>query len=754
MSTRQPVLPPVWSRTLRAIRAAYASLALVALGVTGTAGVMTDAQAAPQRDRLVLLVPDNASLTDWTVKVWLDSAAEQGIKLVTMTDREFLAKGAAAATDIAGLILPDSAHNVASDELVAAVKAYANLGGRLMLTYDAGALTPAGAFAPVRSRFSDLVGVDYTMYDTLLDRVVGLGAVVGTESRLQNLGMPPGKYLPYTSATTLSGATASTSVYAAATPSDPGATRLLRAGQLERVLRRIDERSANVRASSTRLLRDTLGLSTAPIAGATVKPKVSTTSATLSRVSEGSVAADSAQVKAMADLSGTAALEMPAGTATPSTTTSTTTTSTTTYAISGYGYTHLNYYSYVTQGQFPGTVWLSSPDHGLVAGRRNVGSGSVLFVNLPLGYFKAIGSDSAPIQGFLEAFAKEVVGMPRMSLQPRGVGSLVFNWHVDDGGDLRSDMKYLMDNTNVLGNGPFSIHFTAGPDTAALGDGYGMSLETNTASQLQFRRVMNLPANHQLASHGGWNHDLYGYGANESNEATYLPWLVRNMTTVDGLKGRPSTEYSAPQGNNPAWAVRWLEQQGIQAMYYVGDVGAPAVRSWRDGQRLTNRLWSLPIVPQGVSATFEEFEDNNVPDSTTAQWLLDLQSYVVNNRTNRLFYAHPPGVRGHLPALRPLLSRARTLAGNGRFQWQTMTDVANFANRRVAVTWNVASTLRMSTFTASHPSSLKNMTWLLPRSRYGMPMVQSGAGSVGGDTQNWIVIANSGTQLVFRAAER
>jgi len=44
------------------------------------------AHGAVVRDTLVMLVPDTANLADWPVKVWTDSAAEEGIRLKTMTD--------------------------------------------------------------------------------------------------------------------------------------------------------------------------------------------------------------------------------------------------------------------------------------------------------------------------------------------------------------------------------------------------------------------------------------------------------------------------------------------------------------------------------------------------------------------------------------------------------------------------------------------------------------------------------------------
>ena len=719
-----------WARALPALAAGLLALPLA-----------LQAQSL-NRDNLVLLVPDNANPAAWEVKVWTDSAAEEGLRLQVMTDSQFLALGATAPARIAGLIMPDSAHMRASDAVIAAVKQYTNLGGRLMLVYDAGALTEGGFYAPTRSRFSDLVGVNYTLYDTLSTKFVGFGPVVGTKARLNKLSLPPGKYVPYASAASVAG-TSTSALYVPAGPSDPGGREHMRPHIVERAMKRIDASSANVRRLQTRTVRDLLGLNALPVANVTYASRVTSTSSTLPLLGSDTVSITSDFLRAL--VSGTTYTDL-SGTQDSS--------DTTPHAISGYGYGPLGYFSYVTTGAFPGNVWLSSPDHGLVAGSRSVGSGKVLFVNMPLGYFKAIGTDAAPLHGFLDAFARDIVKAPTMSVQPRGKGGLIYNWHVDDGDDLTADVKTLLDTTTVLRRGPFSIHFTAGPDTVTLGDNHGMKLDTSATAQTQFKRLRDLPVGHELASHGGWNHDLYGLGATEDNAATYLPWLELNAAAVDRLKGKASTEYSAPMGNNPTWAVNWLENRGVVGMYFVGDTGAAGVRSWRGGNRLTRSMWSFPIVPLGKYATFEEFDEFGVSDQESGQWLLDLQSFVVNQRTNRMFYNHPPGARGHLAAINPLLMRADWLQAMGRFKWYTMTEMAQFGNRRLGVNWTSSSAYGYANFRATHASSLKDMTWLLPRDRYAAPMITGGYAQVTYDSTHWVVTANGGTSVAFRAAER
>ncbi|APW37189.1 hypothetical protein RD110_08240 [Rhodoferax koreense] len=713
------------------------------------------AQAATSRDRLTLLIPDGASLSSWQVQVWTDSAAEEGIQIRTMTDSAFLALGANAVNTIAGLILPDSAHIQASDALVAAVKQYVNAGGQLMLTYDAGALTDSGVYSLTgKSRFSDLVGVDYVQYDLLRDRVVGFGPIVGSKGRMENLSLPPGKYMPYVADTGSAAAAVATAgpanaVFVPTNRFDPGGSQFMRS-LIEARARGGSPSLARLSAAATSAtqLRYDLRVGNATQALAQLQSQLRT----------GSTAASLRQgddVSAVVNADGSNWSEnAPAVTASRLASSDAAMQS-----ISGYGFGELSYYHFVTTGTFPGKVFLTSPQHGLVAGERDYGSGKVLFVNIPLGYFKAIGTDGVLIQGFLNHFARDQVVMPRLSVQPRGVGGLVYNWHVDDGDDIVPQFRSLMAMDFMQNQGPFTVHFTAGPDVVTLGDGAGMNLPNNPAAQAVvaktakvgwYARGYGMP--HEIGSHGGWNHDLYGLNANETNADTYLPWLVLNFNAIEDVTNQRLRAYSAPVGNNPTWATQWLERRGVVGMYTVSNTGAAATREWRSGERLTNKLWAMPIAPLGKSATFEEFELDGVTDRTSAQWLVDLQSFVVNNRTNRLFYNHPPGALGHLGVVKTFVRRAATLQSAGRFKWYTMAELADFSQRRLQTTWSASGTAGWINFTGYNPVSLTDVTWLLPRSEYTMPAVISGSGSVSTtDSKNWVVTAKSGTSITFMA---
>jgi len=161
-----------------------------------------------------------------------------------------------------------------------------------------------------------------------------------------------------------------------------------------------------------------------------------------------------------------------------------------------------------------------------------------------------------------------------------------------------------------------------------------------------------------------------------------------------------------------------------------------------------------PVTPLGRYATFEEFDDVGISDVTSGQWLLDLQSFAINRRTNRMFYNHPPGAAGHLKPVNAVLARGDSLQAQGRFSWYTMTELADFSQRRIETSWNSSTLFGVTTFSASHPSSLADMTWLLPKASYTLPVVVWGWGTVRSDSTNWIVTAESGSQLRFSTVAR
>ncbi len=147
-------------------------------------------------DRLLLLVPDDISFSDPKVTMWLDAGSEEGLHVVPVHDSEFL-RPLWGESQCAGVILPDSIHQQASDLFVATLHRFVADGGNLMLVYDAGTFSLNGVYAAGRSRLSDLAGVDYALYDKLAGKTIQWSKVTSTNAIVSQLEIPPGKYYPF-----------------------------------------------------------------------------------------------------------------------------------------------------------------------------------------------------------------------------------------------------------------------------------------------------------------------------------------------------------------------------------------------------------------------------------------------------------------------------------------------------------------------------------------------------------------------------
>lgn len=671
---------------------------------------------SPAPTELILLLPDATVVSDPRVAAWLDAAQEGGFKLQLMYDSEFLQLGTSV-TNYRGVILPDQMHQTANDSLVSALQNYVATGGQLMLVYDAGTLTSGGFYAPIKSRFSTLAGIDYVLYDELGDFTVGLGPVAGMESKMWQLQVPPGKSMPFpgTALTTMN--VAAQPLYLPSNATDVGG------------LKGHDHNRYHKRKHEGKHLDSDKQKSSKAISG----PK------------------------------GKGGKYNPA----PITPTDEI------QAVTGYVYGFLDYPSYVTRGAYTGEILLTSPDFGLVAGVNTYGRGKVLFVNLPLSHLKG-QTDGMLMHGFLEYFGNQLLHMPRLANHPNGRGGLVLNWHIDSAEALEPMQQ--LEKQKVWNDGPYSIDFTAGPDTITFGDGLGLNVPENLLTQKWIRYFDK--KGHEVGSHGGWIHDYFGRNASETNQAEFEKYLVWNKEAIEAVLGHPVIEYSATEGNNPKWAVNWLEQNDVVGYYFTGHTGMGPTRTYRDGQLMNPGLWAFPVTPYGKQATFEEFSENGISSAEATLWLTKLVDFSVQNHTSRLIYFHPPGAVEYPEVVSALLKHARQYAQprqndddeeddderddhnknknknkkfKGKsFEWYTMANLAQFNTQRMQVSWQIKSLANGKIlFNASHPVSLAKQTWLLPKVAFSKPKVTKGKANINEDSENWLISAKSGTMLKF-----
>jgi hypothetical protein len=586
-------------------------------------------------DRLLLLVPDGTSFSDPKVTVWIDAGSEEGLHVVPVHDSEFM-RPLLGEFQCAGVILPDSIHQQASDLFIASMRRFVAEGGNLMLVYDAGTFSLSGRYAAKRSRLSDLAGVDYALYDTLGDKTTQWGSVKGTSAIVGEMDIPPGKYYPFASETSASDSTR------AAKASDPAS--------VEVELRR-------------------------------------------------------------------------------------------------YKYGELLYPSFVTSGDYSGEVLFHSTI-GIVAGEHPYEAGSVLFVNLPLGYLKA-NTDGLPMHAFLKYFAKHVISLPYLESVPDGVGGLVLNWHVDSNAAIKPLQQ--MNTWSLLKQGPYSIHITAGPDAMAIGDGRGFDVDHNLISQGLIRRYEGL--GYEVGSHGGWIHNYFAAHVDKDDPKDLEQFLALNKNALERVTGKSVIEYSAPDGNQPSWVTHWLESHGFVAYYFTGDTGMGPTQGYRGGTREGQNIWAFPILHLDRAAGFEEMTSEGYSGSEVGRWLDAITKFASNHQTVRLIYFHPPGILAYQPIVEKWLHQTADLRAKGTFRWYTMTELANFLNSRKQVDWKIVRHGRVMSIKASHPQNLEHETWHLSSDKFAEPSIVQGSAKVVRDKDAWMIVAGQGKTLQFETQE-
>jgi peptidoglycan/xylan/chitin deacetylase (PgdA/CDA1 family) len=413
-----------------------------------------------------------------------------------------------------------------------------------------------------------------------------------------------------------------------------------------------------------------------------------------------------------------------------------------------YKYGDLEYPSFVTSGAFSGQVLLRSPA-GIVAGYHPFHKGSVLFVNLPLGYLDGY-TDGLPLHAFVKYFATEILSLPYLMPVPDGVGGLVLNWHVDSNAAIKALQE--MSAWHILDQGPYSIDITAGPDTYAFGDHRGFDVLHNRVSQHFVREYVRL--GNEVGSHGGWIHNYFGEHVDTEDPQVMEKFLQLNKDALEQVAGKPVREYSAPIGNQPQWVTRWLEERHFVGYYFTGDTGLGPTRGYRDGQRAGQTIWAFPILHLDRAASFEEMTQEGYSDSMAREWLDRATDFAVNQRQVRLIYFHPPGILPYEQVIREWLKKTEQLRAAGVFRWYTMTQLGNFLNSREEVKWKLSERNHRASLEAANPQSLSHQTWWLPAARFSRPSVVQGAARIQECPGGWLVVAGEEKYLKVEAGSR
>jgi hypothetical protein len=428
--------------------------------------------------------------------------------------------------------------------------------------------------------------------------------------------------------------------------------------------------------------------------------------------------------------------------------------------LTTYAYAALDYSHYRTgvqvqaPGQLPAQVLMRAADGDPVLTLRRHGQGQVLWANLPLGYLKT-RTDGYLLHRLLPTWARTLLHWPVLSPVPDGVGGLVLNLHVDS--NAAQAPMAVLEREGWFDQGPMSIHITAGPDAIRMHDRTGLDLPRNQELHALLRRLQS--RGHELGSHGGWIHNVFGYGVGEDNERRFMPWLVLNHEAVSAVRDAPVQVYSAPMGNQPRWVTNWLRRENFHAYYTTSDNGVGPTRAFEQGQAAPrSQLWSFPVSSFGRLATLDELPLRDLPQAPFAAFMTDLMAYTAEAGVVRLTYFHPATAMTYRATLEAIARQAQALSASGRFRFYSMQALAEFLSRREQVAWQLHDSAggqrslqarACCALAGPHTpaSSLAGMTWLLERTQAARPQVLEGQARIEEDPRHWRVIATGGARL-------
>jgi hypothetical protein len=581
----------------------------------------------PIASSIALLVPDDLPEDSHFVRMWQDSANEEGIRLQPVKVSEWVRTTLLREQSWEGVVLPDTFHRSLDDGVATLLHNYVAGGGRLMLVYDAGMLTTDGFYHAQKSRFSDLAGVDYGLFGELREAMIKRSSFARAQaSVMKQLHIPPGRF-----------------------------------------------------ASQTL----TFPASAGP--------------------------ADDAQLDYSA-------------------------------LIFGYSKEPQPFSTFVTRGQASQTL-MSNEDGGTLAGRQRFGKGETLFVNFPLTYLKQ-RTDGIFLHSFLHYFAADMLSQPRLAGTPDGKGGIVLNWHIDAKPAL-PDLKRLK-GTGIFNEGPFSFHFTAGPDVNQPGDGNGLNVPKDPEIRGFIKGLM--AQGHAIGNHGGWIHNYFGNNITADNQAEFEQYLTLNNQAMTELVGAPLREYSAPVGNQPPWVTKWLESQGVVGYYQTGNVGMGPTHAWMEEKRMST-LWAFPVLTMGPVATAEDAFFQHVPTGNYDNWLNEVAKFVEHEQVIRLVYFHPPGAVLYLDAVNRFVNTIKTCRKAQRCQWLTMSQASDFLTRREQVQWQLDGRPDGLQLVAEDGKDLAHMAWWVPKSRFAKPVVVEGQAVIDEHGDDWRITALAGKRL-------
>lgn len=327
------------------------------------------------------------------------------------------------------------------------------------------------------------------------------------------------------------------------------------------------------------------------------------------------------------------------------------------------------------------TIYASDENKRPIIVQKDLGEGSFLYVNTPLGSLKG-RSDDLILRSILKTFLFKIAHIPHLVSSPNAKGTLVINWHVDSSVEHKS-LLWNIENNYFRKDINQTFHITAGPDLDNPHDGLGFDA-TGIGSSL-VKRLMEFGS---IGSHGGWSHNWFAKNIEEKKltDEEMKSYIKKNNEALESIIGYKPVEYSAPVGIfPPRSSIEIMKELGFKSYYYVGDSGSAPNRTFFDGKMLADNIIAFPVMSFGINASLSEIQNSQWNEEKMKKYYQEFIDYLISNRTVRLFYSHPHDIPDYdyKNAVKYFLDYTSTLVEEGKLQTRTMTNISDFIMRLV-----------------------------------------------------------------------
>lgn len=393
-------------------------------------------------------------------------------------------------------------------------------------------------------------------------------------------------------------------------------------------------------------------------------------------------------------------------------------------AIPGYPPVHSYHYSVAIGGaevkELVSTKGPAETDVPVITLRRFPGGGAVMFVNAPVGRQKIEANDDFAARVPLKFFLLEIARVPRLIAAPLGEGGMVLNLHICARRSVILLRKLLAAHI-FAADLPLTISVTAGPHLLLPGDREGADAAGRGRGVLE-----DLTRYGSLGSQGGWMHGLWGYFFSYLPERQKEKMVVKNWQVMSALKGKPVTEYAAPNGRHDQKVNDYLAALEVKGEAFPAAFNSPPTRPWFAGQ-MDARLWLFGYTSTADGSCPEDMlARGRTPEEVAREVREQVIDQAIKRREVRLFYFHPDSLAKHPEILRELNAYLVREKEAGRLTVRTMEEYCDFLDRHRQVRFMLERDGRGLLVEAWSPLDLREMTFAPPLDGRSEPRPISG----------------------------